>query len=136
MKKLNGYMTVEASLVMSVVLMVYVFIIRYALWGYDRCILEFDMAALMLRSSLAEETERVWLQEKAQWDKERYIWIKVKEPVLEKELLQLKITGWGDGGSMGKCGISYKMWDVKPQELLRAKRRLETEAMEKGELEK
>lgn len=133
MRKKNGYMTVEASLVMSVVLMVYVFIIRYALWGYDRCILDFDMAALLLRCAGTEEVERIWLQEKTQWDKEKYIWIKMQEPVMEKELLHLRVTGRGEGGSLGKMGISYEMWAVKPQELLRTKKKLAKESMEKGD---
>lgn len=136
MRKLHGYMTVEASLVMSVVLLVYLFIIRYALWAYDRCILDFDMAALLLRSAGAEETERVWLQEKAEWDREKYIWTQVQEPVLEKKLLQLKITGRGDGGSMGKMGISYSMWNVEPRELLRMKKKPVKENIEEGEEKK
>lgn len=38
--KIGGYMTIEAALVMSVVFMIYLFVIETMLMQYDRCVEE------------------------------------------------------------------------------------------------
>ena len=57
----SGYMTVEAALVMSVVLMVYVFLIDTMLFQYERCVEELEAAR---KSVLAVETEEVMYETK------------------------------------------------------------------------
>lgn len=133
-KRTEGYMTVEASLVMSSVLLIYVFILRYALWCYDRCMLDLDVAAILLRCAGVQETELVWQQEKREWDKDKYLWLQSREIHLESGILKHKISGSGEGGSMGKTRITYEMWDMNPQEWLRGKRKVESgQSQKKGE---
>ncbi len=120
----NAYMTVEASLVMSLVLMVYLFIIRYALWGYDRYMMERDLARILMCCANAEEIEPVWQQEKRAWEEKEYLWVGEKKGNLEKGLLTLKITGEATGGNMGNIKAGYEMWDLKPQQWLRGKDKL------------
>ncbi len=123
-KNENAYMTVEASLVMSLVLMVYLFIIRYALWGYDRYLMERDLAGILLYCADAEEIESVWQQEKRAWEEKEYLWVGEKKVVLEQGLLTLKISGEATGGNMGNIKAGYEMWDLKPQQWLRSKKKL------------
>lgn len=42
--KIGGYMTIEAALVMSVVFMIYLFVIETMLMQYDRCVEELEGA--------------------------------------------------------------------------------------------
>lgn len=123
-KKRNAYMTVEASLVMSLVLMVYLFIIRYTLWGYDRYMLERDLAGILLHCANAEEVEPVWQQEKRAWEEKEYLWVGEKKGNLEKGLLTLRITGEAADGSMYNIESGYEMWDLQPQQWLRGKEKL------------
>ncbi|MBQ8040524.1 MAG: pilus assembly protein [Lachnospiraceae bacterium] len=128
----NGYMTVEASLVMSLVMMVYLFLIEYALWGYDRYILERDLAGMLLHCANAVELDTVWQQEKRDWEEKEYLWTGEKKVELEKGLLTLKITGVTTGGNMGNIKAGYEMWDLKPQQWLRGKEKLQ-DKREEGE---
>lgn len=125
-------MTVEASLVMSIVLMLYIVIIQYAFWCYDRFMLEQDLAIMLLRCANAEETELVWQREKRTWEEKEYLWVGDKKATLEKGLLALKITGKVQGQGMGDICIGYEMWDLKPQQWLRGKEKL-TDKEKKGE---
>ena len=120
---------------MSLVLMVYLFIIQCALWSYDRFMMEQDMAIMLLRCAGAEEIEVAWQQEKRDWGEKTYLWVGEREAALEKGLFTLKITGEAQGGSMGDIGVSYEMWDLKPQQWLRGKEKIE-EIKEEGEKEK
>ena len=120
----NAYMTVEASLVMSVVLMMYVFIIQYAFWCYDRFMLEQDLAIMLLRCADGEETEVIWQREKRTWEEKGYLWAEEKEATLEKGLVTLKISGNAQGQDMGNIRAEYEMWDLKPQQWLRGKEKL------------
>ncbi len=43
-KRVGGYMTVEAAMVMFVVLMTYVFLIDTMIMQYERCVEELEMA--------------------------------------------------------------------------------------------
>lgn len=123
-KEENAYMTVEASLVMSLVLMLYLFIIEYALWGYDRYMTDRDLAVILIHCANAEEIESVWQREKRIWEEKEYLWVGSKETTLEKGLLTLKITGEASGGSLGNIKSGYEMWDLKPQQWLRGKVKL------------
>lgn len=131
-KKENGYMTVEASLVMSVVLMVYLFIIRYSLWCYDRAMLEQDIGVMLLRTAGAKEMEMTWQQEKRNLRQKQYLWIGDKEASLEKGLFTLTITGKAKGGNMDSIGIRYEMVALKPQQWLRGKEKV-VEKKEEGD---
>ena len=131
-------MTVEAALILSTVFMVYLFLIRSFLWIYDRCVLEQEMAAFVLRCANAEEDalERVWQQEIGDWDTEKYLWLEIQEPVLQKQGWKLTVTGRGADSQLGDCGITYEMWHFTPEDWLRVSRKLTQEGeAEKGETE-
>ena len=50
-REAGGYFTVEAAIVLPVVLGVYVFLITVLLVQYDRCVLEQDMASMIVKVS-------------------------------------------------------------------------------------
>lgn len=131
----NAYMTVEASLVMSMVLMVYLFLIKYALWGYDRYMMDRDLAGILLRCANAEEIEYVWQREKRAWEQKEYLWVGEKKVTLEKGILTLRIVGEASGTNMGDIKAGYEMWDLRPQQWLRGKEKLSGKK-EEGEEEK
>ncbi len=126
MKKIDGYMTVEASLVMSIVLVVYLFLIRYGLWAYDRCVLEQDMQVLLVSYCAAseEEQEIVWQKLCKNWDKEKYIWIKPAEPMLKQKGWTLELLEEAGGGDMGNIALQYEMYQLRPVQWLRIKRKI------------
>lgn len=130
--KANAYMTVEASLVMAVVVMMYVFIIQYAFFCYDRFMLEQDLAIILLRCANAEETEAVWQRERRTWEEKEYLWVGERKVTLEKGLITLKIVGNAQGQGMGNISSGYEMWDLKPQQWLRGKEKI-TGKEKKGE---
>ena len=53
-----GYMTVEAALIMSVVFMVYLFVIENMLLQYDRCIEELEAARCVVLNT--EDSDRMY----------------------------------------------------------------------------
>ena len=137
-KKVAGYMTVEAALVLSTVFMVYLFLLCFFLILYDRCVLEQDAAALLLRCANAEEAEleRVWQQETGGLNTEKYLWMELQEPMLRKQGWRLSVTAKGDAGRWGSYGITYNLWKFTPGDWLRMSNRLaQVGEKEKGELE-
>lgn len=55
-KRVDGYMTVEAAMVMFVVLMTYVFLIDTMIMQYERCVEELEMARFVVIGSGEENT--------------------------------------------------------------------------------
>lgn len=66
MKKENAYMTVEAALILPIVLASIFFVIYMMLFQYDRCLLEQDMGEMALWGSLAQAPDTAALEEKVQ----------------------------------------------------------------------
>ena len=55
-KRVDGYMTVEAAMVMFVVLMTYVFLIDTMIMQYERCVEEIEMARYVVIGPREENT--------------------------------------------------------------------------------
>ncbi len=64
MREKNAYFTVEAALVIPVVISVMLFVIYMLLFQYNRCLLEQDMGALTLWGSSMEGDDAAALEEK------------------------------------------------------------------------
>lgn len=80
----DGYFTVEAALVLPVVLGVYLFLIVLLFIQHDRCLMEQDMASMLIKAVNHEGTPKQqleYLQElTAQWDREQYLWLQHEPP--------------------------------------------------------
>ena len=66
MKDRNAYFTVEAALLLPVVIGAMLFVIYTMLFQYDRCLLEQDIGAIALWGSLVEASDTAELEQKAQ----------------------------------------------------------------------
>lgn len=64
MKDRNAYFTVEAALVLPVVISAVLFVIYTMLFQYDRCLLEQDLGAIALWGSLADAPDTASLEQK------------------------------------------------------------------------
>ncbi len=65
MKKLNGYMTIEAALLMPIVWFLMFFLIFAGFFQYDRCIAEQDSKIIALRASVMREKDEAEVLRKA-----------------------------------------------------------------------
>lgn len=121
---LPGYMTVEASLVMSTVMVVYLFILRTMLFQYDRCTLEQEVACMAVRyedinlKTLEETTQLVQLK----WDTEQYLLLMPQAPEWEVKGGYVIITAKDNRSILQD--VQYKFWQTEPENLLRIQRRI------------
>lgn len=130
-------MTVEASLVMTVVLMVYLFVIRCMFFQYDRCILEQETARLVVQcvsGSINDSRELERLTEQFR-DEEQYLWLDVQEPDVQRKGGFLSVQVQGINDQIKNCEAGYKVWQTDPVGVLRAQRAIKgklKEGEEKG----
>lgn len=98
-KQVEGYFSVEAALVLPIVLGVYLFLIVLLFVQHDRCLLEQDMASMMLKAVNHAGTPKQqldYLQElTAQWDRGQYLWIKQQSPhfTIQGQKIRLEAAG-------------------------------------------
>lgn len=98
-KEIEGYFSVEAALVLPIVLGVYLFLIILLFVQHDRCLLEQDMASMMIKAVNHAGTPKQqldYLQElTAQWDREKYLWIKQQSPhfIIQGQKICLEAAG-------------------------------------------
>ena len=101
-KYVNGYFSVEAALVLPAVLSVYLFLIALLLVQYDRCLLEQDMAAMLVKASNHSGTPQQqleYLQElTTAWDREQYLWMQMQSPHFTIQGQQIRLEAAGEYG--------------------------------------
>lgn len=124
-RRISAYMTVEASLIMPIVLFFYLFFIELCLFMYDRCLLEQDMAVLSVKlaGNHKEETKILWKDCLADWEKEAYLWMKPQEPELKESGWKLTITGKAENKLWGKLKAQYEIRKLSPVKWLRGRQR-------------
>ncbi len=124
-RRISAYMTVEASLIMPMVLFFYLYLIALFLFMYDRCLLEQDMAVLSIKLSgnHKEETQILCQDCLADWEREVYLWVKPQEPELKESGWKLTITGKAEDRLWGKLKAQYEIRKLSPVEWLRARQR-------------
>ena len=125
-QKISAYMTVEASLVMPMVLFFYLFLIELCLFMYDRCLLEQDMAVLCIRLAGNHQEEMQILRQDclADWEKEAYLWVKPREPEVKEIGWKLTITGKAEDRLWGKLKAQYEIRKLSPVKWLRGRQRV------------
>ncbi len=128
-QRLPAYMTVEASLIMPMVLLCYVFLIELCLYLYDRCLLEQDMAVMLVKlaGNYEEDVPVVWKECLGDWEKEAYLWVKPKEPKLKENGWKLTIIGQAEDKLWGTTETKYEIWKLSPMKWLRGRQKLGTE---------
>lgn len=98
--KYEGFFSVEAALVLPTVLGVYLFLIVMLFLQYDRCLLEQDMASMMIKAGNYAGTPQQrmeYLQElTAQWERERYLWVEPQAPYFTIRGSQIRLEAAGE----------------------------------------
>ncbi len=84
-KRLGAYMTVEAALIMSVVLMTYVFLIDCMIFQYERCVEELEAGRKNVRGTEAEE----WIYETEHTNP--MLLLRLQRTILEKRKEEEKV---------------------------------------------
>lgn len=109
--KTEGYFTVEAALVMLIVLAEMVLVIYLFFFQYDRCLMEQDMGVLIIRGIMMEEEDTQKRMEKL----ERYIAEQYLQKYLvwERENLDLEIErGILHVGQTGRLSTPDSLWKM------------------------
>lgn len=126
--KYEGFFSVEAALILPMVLGVYLFLIVMLFIQYDRCLLEQDMASIMIKAANYEGTPQqtiTYLQElTAQWERERYLWVTPQTPYFAVRGSQIRLETAGEytvptlglsteTGGLHSLGTQYQLtvWD-------------------------
>lgn len=98
-KNMDGYFSVEAALVLSAVLGVYLFLIVILFVQYDRCLLEQDMASMLIKAANYQGTPQQRLEYLREltmsWDREQYLWLQPQAPrfVMQGKQIRLEAAG-------------------------------------------
>ena len=138
---MKGYMTVEASMVLPIAFGVIMFVLSLLFYSYDRCLLEQEVAALIVRSEyLAGED----LEEKVrnvdgavrEWYLDKYVWMDIEVPEIQVGAngIQVKAKGTFLGPFFGTALVEREEMRLSPTFLIRQNRKLK-ELAEKGEEE-
>jgi hypothetical protein len=82
--KQNGYFTVEAALILPVVLWIFLFLIYQMLFQYDRCLMEQDIGIIALRGSMLQQEKKELLtsiqNEYGKINQHQYVMLSRDEP--------------------------------------------------------
>lgn len=117
-KEPNAYFTVEATLVMAVVLPMIFFLMSWMFFSYNRCLLEQDLQVLTLRGAVLkgdkdEVMREIKTQEKTLY-RDKYVAVEMNELSVKLDGNKVRLSQsarmplWG--GGMLKIG---KTWDIK-----------------------
>lgn len=122
-RKVMGYLTVEASLIMPFVVMVYVWILGMLFYQYDRVLLEQD-AVMLLVTNAGEQS----------MDTSKYMWCDVKSPMITEGGWKQTVILEADctGPYFKELSTQCSRYVINPVALLRQKRKLDN-WMEKKE---
>lgn len=145
MKERNAYFTVEAALVLPVVIGAMLFVIYTMLFQYDRCLLEQDIGAIALWGSLAEASNTAALEQKAQTRmsglyREKYVAWRITElnAALDRNRfcvegagqLTFPVPGWNfwNGDNVWRTKASYGYSRLSPVTFIRLCHKFQEEA--------
>lgn len=140
-RKVNAYFTVEAALILPMVLGVIVLIIYLWFFQYDRCLMEQDAGILALRGTIMEaednqERVRMLIKEAEQMNKKKYVaWEEKKgDFTIEKGKLQVKKAGelrfpfrglqFWNGENVWEVEVVYENQLLSPVSMIRYYRKL------------
>ena len=144
MKKHKGsieaYFTVEASLVMPVVIGSVIFVICFLLYWYNRCLMEQDLSVMAVKASQSEaKTPEELGQDLRGWrgkgmKEKHYAW-EMSEVSMSKEKNWITLQRNGRllmGDRIWRADASGKASQIDPSSLLRVIRRMRVSTEEKG----
>lgn len=150
MKAKNAYFTVEAAMVLPLVMSVFLFLVYMLFFQYNRCVLEQDMGAIALwgsvlygdESSLEEQIEKrleeLYREKYVVWE-----WLSLNVSIKENAVsaegsgrIVFPLPGWNfwNGENLWETKASYSFHRLSPEAFLRMCRSLK-ESQSKGNIE-
>lgn len=140
-QKVKAYFTVEAAMVLSVVLSVIVIVVYIMLFQYNRCLMEQDVSTLVLKSSTMQITDKETLvkelkKQEQQIDQDKYIAWKNETVVWKMEQDEVRVEQKGvllfpfagkyenNQEAWWKANVTYKNRYVSPVVFLRTYHKL------------
>lgn len=141
MKEQNGYFTVEAALVLPLVMGALIFTVFLFIYQYDRCLLEQDMNLLAvcggtaaaesegeLETSIRKKTSELYADKYAAWEmKELQVTVKSgKVSVTGEGILRLPLPEWNFFGKENLWGarVCRETRRISPADYVRLYRKL------------
>ena len=99
-RRIEGYLTVEAALLLPLVIGVIVYVIYFQLFWYNRCLMDQETAMTAVRSVQTDSVDmEVIRRETQQWREEfltdRYVGWEKEKPVLTAQFNQLSVSEGG-----------------------------------------
>lgn len=139
-KKKNAYFTVEAAMVMPIVVLIQITIFYLLFFQYNRCLMEQDIAALSIRASvLAKEDDWTLLErmkkEAEKVSQNKYIAWECSSPTIELERNVICIgqkcqqifpflnVEW-QRENIWQSTIAYKVDRISPMEVVRSGKKI------------
>ena len=109
----NAYFTVEAALILPMVIGTILFVIYTMLFQYDRCLLEQDLGAIALWGSLAEasdteELERMTQSRIARLYKDKYVAWRITKLDVALDRNRFRVEG---AGQLTFPAAGWKFWN-------------------------
>lgn len=97
-KGVNGYLTIEATLIFTIVIGVYICVIYMLFYQYDRCVFEEEMGILLVKSSvcgLSNNEDRLlyFQQERNRCINESYISSKLTNSSIDIKGNKIELSG-------------------------------------------
>lgn len=139
-KQENAYFTVEAAMVMPIVIFVIILLIYLVLFQYNRCLMEQDMGALALKGCSMQEDDKEALMQTLGYyanktDKHKYVMWNMSDAEIKLEAGNIEVTQKGElnfpfSNFMGKIDsrwnatAAYKNQRINPVYYIRMYRKV------------
>ncbi len=108
-------------MVLPVVLGVYLFLIVILFVQYDRCLLEQDMASMLIKGANYRGTPQQrleYLQELTMsWDREQYLWLQLQAPRFSIQGKQIRLEAAGEY-TLPLYGVPARLGEPQRMELV------------------
>lgn len=108
----EGYLTVEAALLLPFVIGVIVYVIYFQLFWYNRCLMDQETAMTAVRSVQVDSVDMEKIQKEVrQWREEfltdRHVGWEKEKPVLTAQLNKLSVS------AKGSLKLPYALWNAE-----------------------
>lgn len=143
-KKVNAFFSVEAAIVLPLVIGAVMLVVSLFVFQYDRCLMEQDLAAQALKAAAVdagtneELTEKIRLQTAGLYRNKYVAWdilmleVKMKKGIVEaagKGEFRFPVPGWNfwNGENIWSVQTEYKTHRISPVSFIRNCRKLKGE---------
>lgn len=111
-RRIEGYLTVEAALLLPIVIGVIVYVIYFQLFWYNRCLMDQETAMIAVKSVQTGSVDMETIQKEIlQWREnfltDRHVGWEKERPVLTARFNELSIS------AKGRLKLPYALWNAE-----------------------